>query len=86
MKILKWRKFFEQVEEDEIVNLSENKYEDLKSGVKSLLEESIGSEDPKLTSDFIKTYIQNPEETQIIGFINDSDIYDFYLKYRNDID
>lgn len=86
MKILKWEKFFEQVEDEEIVNLDQNKYEDLKSGVKSLLEESLGTEDPKMTSDFIKTYIQNPEETQIIGFINDADVYEFYLKYRNDID
>jgi hypothetical protein len=85
MKILKWNKFFEQVEEEDIVNL-DNKYEDLRSGVKSLLEESLGTDDKKTVDDFIKNYIKNPEETQIVGFINDSDIYDFYLKYRNDID
>ena len=35
---------------------------------------------------FIESYIKDPEEVKIEGLINDSDIYDFYLKYRNQID
>jgi hypothetical protein len=86
MEILKWKKFNEQVEDEDLTTSNENKYEDLKSGVKSLLSESLGTEDPRMMDDFIKEYIKNPEETQIVGFINDSDVYEFYLKYRNDID
>jgi len=35
---------------------------------------------------FVKSYINNPKDVKVEGFINDSDIYDFYLKWRNDID
>jgi len=35
---------------------------------------------------FIESFIKNPEDVKVDGFINDSDIYDFYLKWRNDID
>ena len=30
--------------------------------------------------------MKNPEDVKIEGLINDADLYDFYLKYRNDID
>jgi len=35
---------------------------------------------------FVESYIKNPKEVKIEGLINDSDVYDFYLKYRNQID
>ena len=35
---------------------------------------------------FVDSFIKNPEDIKIEGFINDSDVYDFYLKWRNDID
>ena len=35
---------------------------------------------------FIESYLKNPEDIKIEGLINDSDIYDFYLKFRNQID
>jgi hypothetical protein len=35
---------------------------------------------------FVDKFIKEPEDIQIEGLINDSDIYDFYLKFRNDID
>ena len=35
---------------------------------------------------FIDSFIKNPDDFKIEGLINDSDIYDFYLKYRNQID
>ena len=35
---------------------------------------------------FKDKFVKSPEDTKIEGFINDSDIYEFYLKFRNDID
>jgi hypothetical protein len=35
---------------------------------------------------FVESILMNPDETKIEGLINDSDIYEFYLKYRNQID
>ena len=40
----------------------------------------------EISNDFIESFVRNPEESQIEGLINDSDIYDFYLKYRNQVD
>ena len=37
-------------------------------------------------SSFVESFIKNPEDVKIEGLINDSDIYEFYLKWRNDID
>ena len=37
-------------------------------------------------NDFISDYKQDPDSNQIEGLINNSDIYDFYLKYMDEID
>jgi len=31
---------------------------------------------------FVESLLKNPDDAKIEGLINDSDIYDFYLKYR----
>ena len=35
---------------------------------------------------FVNKFAKEPDEVKIEGLINDSDLYDFYLKFRNDID
>lgn len=82
MKVLKFNNY---INEDLDVSTS-NKYTDLKEEVKEMIKKSLKSEDDKLYKDFIDASIKNPEETQIEGLINDSDVYEFYLKWRNDID
>jgi hypothetical protein len=37
-------------------------------------------------SDFIKKYLSDPENNQILGLIESSDIWEFYLSYRNECD
>jgi len=64
----------------------DNKYSEIKEEISELIKSSLSSTDNKLFTDFIDASIKNPEETQIEGLINNSDIYDFYLKWRNDID
>lgn len=61
-------------------------YLDLKEEIISMIKTSIKSEDDKVFNDFIESIKKDPESSQIEGLINDSDVYDFYLKWRNDID
>jgi hypothetical protein len=87
MKIKRYKNFlFEmnEIETGEKVDVA--RFDDIKSEIKEFIEKSINSTDEEMVSDFIDSYVRNPDETEIEGLINDSEVYDFYLKYRNDID
>lgn len=87
MKLKLFNQFIvEQVQGQDEEEVSLMEYDDIKSDLTDLIEKSLKTSDEKTVDDFISAYIRNPEETQIEGLINDSDVYDFYLKYRNDID
>ena len=73
-------------ENEEEKVLDPNNYIELVNGIKKLISETIDSENEETIKGFIKVYIKNPEEKEIIGLINDSDVYEFYLKYMSDID
>lgn len=62
-----------------------SKYTELKGEIKSMIEKTIEKSGGEY-SQFVDSFAKNPEDVKIEGLINDSDIYDFYLKYRNDID
>ena len=72
----------EQVDEESDLN----KYSDSKEELTEMIKKSLNSEDSEVVSEFIKSFIKSPEDNKIEGLINDSDIYEFYLKWRNDID
>jgi len=80
---MKHIKLFEAFEGGESNN---SQYDDLKSDIKEMIEKSLKTSDDKTMEDFISAYVRDPDTTQIQGLINDSDVYEFYLKYRNDID
>lgn len=61
------------------------KYADIKEEVDNMFKETVDESGGELDS-MKRAYSQNPKDIKIRGFINDSDIYDFYLKFRNDID
>lgn len=82
---MKIRKFNESLLEDLKDKLGED-YKDMKEELITSIEESISSSDMDLVSDFINSFINDPETTTIEGLSNDSDIYEFYLKFTNDID
>jgi hypothetical protein len=71
------RKFTEAIES--------NKFQEVIDEVKKMIENTIEKGGGEFKS-FVESYIKNPKEVKIEGLINDSDIYDFYLKYRNQID
>ena len=62
-----------------------SKYTEVTDEVKKMIEGTIERSGGEFKS-FVESFIKNPEEVKIEGLINDSDIYDFYLKYRNQID
>jgi len=61
-------------------------YDDIKIEISEMIDDSLEISNFKSKEEFIENYVKNPEEGQIEGLINDSDIYEFYLKHRNDID
>ena len=77
---------------EKFTNLFENKTtvdtdtdSNLLSELLEMVEESTNSTDNELQLKTIKSYIDD-YDTNITGIINDSDIFDLYLKHRNEID
>lgn len=62
-----------------------NKFQEVIDEVKELIESTIEAAGGEFEM-FVEEYIKDPENVKIEGLINESDIYDFYLKYRNQID
>ncbi len=62
----------------------ENK--DLKSAVIEKIIKSLKTEEKDVFDEFVEAYIKDDSKNQIEGLINDSDVYEFYLSYRNEID
>jgi pectate lyase len=86
---MKISKFYNFVNEDLVSDLSnklsdENK--DIKEDLIKMIQKSVNSDDEKLFIDKVDSIVQNPKESTIEGLIQDADIYEFYLKYRNEID
>lgn len=77
------KRYTQFLKESEILNTS--KYTEIKDEIKSMIEKTIENSGGEFNS-FVDSFIKNPEDVKIEGLINDSDVYQFYLKYRNDID
>jgi len=73
------KKFTEAIEID--------KFKEVTDDILNLIEKTVEKEkDPNAIKNFIDLYIKNPTETKIEGLIEPNEIYDFYEKYRNQID
>lgn len=68
-----------------IKTLDNSKYPEVMEEVQKMIENTIQKSGGELKS-FIESFEKNPEDVKVEGFINDSDVYDFYLKFRNDVD
>jgi hypothetical protein len=60
-------------------------YGEMKDEVKKMIDGTISNSGGEFAT-FVESFIKNPDDVKVEKFINDSDIYDFYLKFRNDID
>lgn len=72
-------------ESEEISNKDTSSYDNLKDDVKEKIENTIEKNGGEFKS-FIDKFKQNPEDVKIEGLINDDQLYDFWLKYENEID
>jgi hypothetical protein len=81
VKIIKFDNFL-----NEKIEMDFEKSETVKNEILSMIEKSVNSNDMKLISTFIDSYIDKDSETIIEGLVNDSDVYDFYIKYTNEVD
>jgi deoxyribodipyrimidine photolyase len=70
---------------EEVQKVDSLKYTEVKDEIKSMIEKTIDKNGGEFAS-FVDKFIQEPDDVKIEGLINDSDLYDFYLKFRNDID
>jgi hypothetical protein len=68
-----------------IKTLDNSKYPEVMEEVQKMIENTIQKSGGELNT-FIESFEKNSEDVKVEGFINDSDVYDFYLKFRNDID
>jgi hypothetical protein len=76
-----------EAEKSETDSAGTDKFPEVKDQIKSMIEETI--EKQKFRGD-LKSFLDGIKEqkdvSKVLEFINDSDVYDFYLKWRNDID
>ena len=87
MKHLKYFKIYES-SESELVDddkVDKDKYKEVLDEIKSMIESTIERSGGEFNS-FVESYIKDSESVKIEGLINESDIYEFYLKFRNQID
>jgi deoxyribodipyrimidine photolyase len=81
--VKKYLQFIKEANEETKVDSS--KYTEIKDEIKSMIEKTIENSGGEFDS-FVDKFAKEPDEVKIEGLINDSDLYDFYLKFRNDID
>ena len=82
--IKNWKKFNESIED--LTSKLSHQSLDAKTHLLELIEKSVNSTDDEVTKNFIKSYIDDQESSIIEGLVNDSDFYDFYIKFSSDID
>jgi hypothetical protein len=58
---------------------------ELETDLIEMIDDSINSDDNELKKETMRSYIED-SSTTIVGLVNDSDIFDLYLKYRNQFD
>lgn len=77
MKVYKFNEKFREFEDDNFKAIKEELIE--------MVYDTTGTDSNELHEKLMKEYIDN-QETNIDGLINDSDVYEFYLRYTSEID
>lgn len=58
----------------------------LKDELLEMVKKSLNTSDSKTVNNFIEAFKMDSKKNQIGGLINDADIYNFYLKFMDEID
>jgi len=83
--IKNFKKYNESLSDD-LSDKIGDEYKDLKSALLDMIEKSLNSSNMNVVNDFINSFLEDDSESVIEGLVNDSDIYEFYLKYTDSID
>ena len=83
----KYKDFLHENLEDKFGDKIGEDYNSLKRGVLLLIEDSVENTDELVdVQNFINKASEDLENNPLIGFVDDGDIFDFYLKYQAEID
>lgn len=83
----KYKEFMFESLQDQLKEKLTEKYVSLKRGILDLLDDSVEDNTELVkVQNLIHNYVNDPENSTITGFIDDADIFDFYLKYQSNID
>lgn len=80
MLIKKYLEFLREAQEA----IDPSGFEDMRDDVEKMVKETIGKDGD--VKEFAQKYLKNPEQTEIVGIVNDDQVHDFWLKYENQID
>jgi len=83
-KVKKYSQFINEAD-DVSVDKNSSTFDVLKDEIKSMIENTIDKSGGEFKS-FVDSFIKSPEDVKIEGLINDDQLYDFWLKYENEID
>lgn len=86
MKLKTYLKFINEDLKSDIEETLKPENKDLKAEIVEKIIKSLNSEDRDVFDDFLDAFIKDDEKNKIDGLINDADVYEFYLSYRNEID
>jgi hypothetical protein len=70
---------------DELKGKLSDKYTSLKRGILELLDKELQGDVTKLQN-YLESYTDEESEDVLDGFVEDAEIFDFYLKYQADVD
>ena len=71
---------------DKYENTISEQYKGLKTGILEMIDNTIETDELVDAQNFMNDYIQNPETGKLEDFVENSEIFNFYLKYQADID
>jgi len=78
--------YFNENLNSELKDKLDNDYKSLKKGILELIEKTVDEPEKLLNVQNYMDEYNNDEDTVLEDFVENSDIYDFYLKYQSDID
>lgn len=82
MGIKRYIQFVKEAQEQ----LDDPTFDSIKDDVRKMIEQTIKNSGGESVEQFAKNYTEKPNDVKIEGLINDDQIYDFWLKYENEID
>jgi hypothetical protein len=83
----KYADFMYESLEDKYKDKISGEYESLKRGILLLLDNSVENSDELINvQNFINQYIEDDENATMVGLVDDAEIFEFWNKYKEQID